>query len=124
MTARQPTDLFERAQPNMAGYRDLSVEALAAHTCDARLIDVREPSELDGELGHIAGIEPVPLATLESACTTWDPTTPIVVICRSGARSARAADALSRRGFQKVMNLVGGMLAWNQRELPVERGPR
>lgn len=46
---------------------------------------------------------------------------PLQVVCRSGARSARAAELLSSMGFRHVMNLRGSMLAWNEARLPVER---
>jgi rhodanese-related sulfurtransferase len=42
-------------------------------------------------------------------------------VCRSGGRSARAAEELARRGFRHLYNLRGGMLAWNEARLPVER---
>ena len=84
-----------------------------------RIIDVREPSEWTGELGHVAEAELVPLATVSAAAGGWDRHAPIVCVCRSGARSARAAETLASLGFQDVTNMVGGMLAWNQGGLPV-----
>jgi rhodanese-related sulfurtransferase len=42
-------------------------------------------------------------------------------VCRSGGRSARAAEELARRGFRHLYNLRGGMLAWTEARLPVER---
>lgn len=118
-----PTSLYESTRENPAGYRDATIDDLVRHRCEARIIDVREPSEYNGELGHIAGSELVPLATLEAEAASWDPSTEILLVCRSGARSGRAATALVHRGFTAVMNLVGGMLAYNQRDLPVERDP-
>lgn len=115
--------MFEAARENEAGYRDAAVEDFACHRCEARIIDVREDSEYNGDLGHIPGAELVPLGALDAEASTWDLETELLIVCRSGARSARAASALARRGFTKVMNLGGGMLAYNQRELPVERDP-
>lgn len=86
-----------------------------------RLVDVREAHELDGELGHIRGVEHVPLATVAQAAAAWDREAEIVVICRSGGRSARAAEQLAALGFRRVFNMAGGMLAWNAAGLPVER---
>lgn len=86
-----------------------------------RLVDVREAHELDGELGHIRGVEHVPLATVAQAAAAWDRDAEIVVICRSGGRSARAAEQLAALGFRRVLNMAGGMLAWNAAGLPVER---
>ena len=85
------------------------------------LIDVREPAEFTGELGHVPGATLVPLATLSGAAAAWDPRRDIVLVCRSGGRSARAAMELARRGFRHLYNLRGGMLAWNEAHLPVER---
>jgi rhodanese-related sulfurtransferase len=45
----------------------------------------------------------------------------MVMICRSGNRSGRAAQALASIGFSRVMNLTGGMLAWNAAGLPIEK---
>ncbi|MCG5056368.1 MAG: rhodanese-like domain-containing protein [Myxococcales bacterium] len=85
-----------------------------------RIVDVREPDEFVGELGHVRGAILAPLASVGAAARAFDPDEPVVVVCRSGGRSARAAEALCRLGFTKVMNLQGGMLAWNALRLPVE----
>jgi rhodanese-related sulfurtransferase len=76
-----------------------------------RFVDVREPNEFDGPLGHLPTAELVPLSTLPDACESWSREPPILLICRSGARSARAAEFLSSRGFRRLYNLHGGMLA-------------
>jgi adenylyltransferase/sulfurtransferase len=78
---------------------------------DFDLIDVREPHEW--EAGHIAGAMLVPLGTLDSALTTLVASREIVVMCRSGGRSANAARRLRAAGFPRVSNLVGGILRWN-----------
>ena len=77
-----------------------------------RLIDVRNPSEFTGPLGHITGAELVPLATLSSVSVAWDPEQPVILICHSGKRSGRGATLLEQKGFEKVASLVGGMVAW------------
>jgi rhodanese-related sulfurtransferase len=84
-----------------------------------RLIDVREPHEFTGELRHVPEAELVPLATVVDAARAWDTSAPIVCVCRSGARSGRAAEALVAMGFADVTNMSGGMLAWNEAGLPV-----
>jgi len=87
------------------------------------LLDVREPEEFTGELGHIEGALLVPLDALErrlpklAGYVERD----VVVICRAGARSASAGAILRRAGFQRVLNLEGGMLAWTRAGLPVQR---
>jgi len=86
-----------------------------------RIIDVREPDELCGDLGCIPGVESAPLATVERAAAAWDPGEPIVLVCRSGGRSGRAAALLARLGFTQVMNMTGGMQAYRAAGLPTER---
>ncbi len=78
-----------------------------------RLIDVREPGEFTGELGHIVDAELVPLATVSAAAQKWDRTEPLVTICRSGGRSGTAAALLESMGFQHVASMNGGMMIWN-----------
>lgn len=102
-----------------AAVREVDPAAVFAHGKGARLIDVREPHEYVGELGHIEGAELVPLATLRAAATAWDRSREIVVVCRSGNRSGQGARQLVELGFTHVVNMVGGMLAWNQLGLPL-----
>ncbi len=86
---------------------------------DARSIDVRETDELVGELGHIEGVEHVPLATVEQAAARWDREQPLVIVCRSGGRSGKAALQLEALGFTKVASMRGGMTAWNRARFPI-----
>jgi rhodanese-related sulfurtransferase len=51
----------------------------------------------------------------------WRRDEELLLVCRSGGRSGQVAQALARAGFSKVMNLAGGMVAWNAAGLPVER---
>jgi rhodanese-related sulfurtransferase len=113
--------LYDRSTTNVNGYRDVTPKDVAETMGTARMVDVREPAEYTGELGHIEGAELVPLSTVESAAAGWDRNADLVLICRSGGRSGRAAMALSQMGFSRVMNMVGGMLAWNELKLPVVR---
>ncbi|MBZ4421592.1 rhodanese-like domain-containing protein [Myxococcus sp. RHSTA-1-4] len=114
--------LFDSATPHPDGYRDVDVRQLAAQsTAHLRLVDVREPSEFDGILGHIDGARLVPLATVKEAAADWPRDADLLMVCRSGGRSAKAAVQLLGLGFTRVMNLCGGMLAWNTADLPVVR---
>ncbi len=87
------------------------------------VIDVREPEEFVGELGHIAGALLVPLDSLQRRLPKLagyvDRT--VAVVCRSGARSASACAILAHAGFQRVFNVDGGMIAWTRAGLPVQR---
>lgn len=86
-----------------------------------RIIDVREPREYSAELGHIAGSLLVPLAELGAAAARWSRADPLVLVCRSGSRSAIGSELLEKMGFESVANLTGGMVAWHKAGLPVER---
>ncbi len=116
-----PNNFFELAVPTSEGFRDVEPRALHEAQAPLRLIDVREPDEFLGELGHVAGAELVPLGTLIEAATDWPLERAVVLVCRSGGRSSKAARELVARGFSQVMNLRGGMLAWNAAGLPVVR---
>lgn len=79
------------------------------------IVDVREPNEFDGPLGHIDGSINVPLAQLPAA---WErlgaSAPPVVVVCRTDKRSATAAGILRARGVENVRVLRGGMEAWSK----------
>lgn len=126
----------------MKRYADLLAEATArvkevmpwtlrdqlASGRDILLIDVREPAEF-AQL-HIQGSINVPRGVLEQACEwDFDDTVPalaagrereIVVICRSGHRSAFAADVMQQLGFSNVASLRTGVRGWNDNEQPLQ----
>jgi sulfur dioxygenase len=97
-------------------------EVTAAWTLETmgeyRLIDVRETEELSGELGHLEGIEHVPLATLGEASVGWRKDEPLIIICRSGNRSGTGAAELEEAGFSRVASLRGGMKEWRKSSSP------
>ena len=109
-----------------AALPDLDAAAVAAKLAAARpplLLDVREPEEFVGELGHIAGSLLVPLDALERRLPKLlgYSEREVIVVCRAGARSASAGAILRRAGFTRVANLAGGMLHWIRAGLPVQR---
>jgi sulfur dioxygenase len=137
-----PDKIQEVLQPNQtaieddkAKFPDLAqlseVRQLTTSEVSARLVsphppfvlDVREPQEFVGELGHIAGSTLVPLRELADRAGELEAhkSGPTVVVCRSGVRSTTAAAILAGLGFEEVYNLQGGMVDWNDRGLPVER---
>jgi rhodanese-related sulfurtransferase len=87
-----------------------------------QIIDVREPDEFNGPLGHIPGARLLPLGLLSEGAGSIGKQAPVVAVCRSGARSARATLILGKAGFDKVANLSGGMLRWRAQRFPVEGG--
>lgn len=74
------------------------------------VLDVREPQEF--EMGHIEGAKLIPLGSLPDRMAEVPKDKPVVVVCRSGNRSSRAAAFLTEQGFTNIENLMGGMIAW------------
>ncbi len=105
-----------------AGIWELQPDWLEEHRREVQVVDVREPEEYIGPLGHIEGARLVPLGTLTARAKELDAAQPIVTVCRSGARSAQATVLLRKAGFAKVANLSGGMMRWRAQRLPVEGG--
>ncbi len=102
------------------GIWEIQPQTLLERARELQLVDVREPSEFTGVLGHIAGARLAPMAQLADHLVALDPQRPVVAVCRSGARSAQATVLLRKAGFTQVANLAGGMLRWNAEALPVE----
>lgn len=114
-------EILSSSRPHAAGFRDLPPQVAARNLGAFRILDVREPSEFTGSLGHVPGAELVPLGSVpQQAARLATETRPILVVCRSGGRSAHAAAMLARAGAREVFNLDGGMLAWSGSRLPVE----
>lgn len=88
---------------------------------DAYVIDVREPAEFGA--GHVLGAKNLPLARVEAAGAeiAKRKDKPVIVYCASGERSTKAAALLRKQGFTRVFALAGGMKAWQDAGLPVER---
>lgn len=86
------------------------------------IVDVREPEEYTGELGHIRSSILVPLKDLSTRADELGQYKDrhVIVVCRAGVRSTTAAAILTGLGFEEVSNLEGGMLEWNDARLPVE----
>ena len=74
------------------------------------LLDVREPHEY--EICAISGSINIPLAQIPSSLGRLDPEAEYVLICHHGMRSHRAGDFLAEQGFDKLINLLGGIDAW------------
>ena len=107
------------------GVRQLSAREVNEQRADRDstvLLDVREPDEYRGELGHIPGSILISLRDLASRAEELAPhkSRQIITICRAGVRSTTAAAMLTGLGFEQVSNLAGGMLDWNEQKLPVE----
>ena len=88
---------------------------------DAMVLDVREQSEHDK--GHIANARLVPAGQLKTRIGELErfKDRPVLVHCATGNRSQGAAATLKAAGFKEVFNLQGGMGAWEQAGMPVEK---
>ena len=88
----------------------------------ASVIDVSEPGEFAA--GHIVGSRNIPLGRLEVAPELpKNKTLPVVLVCASGKRAAKAAKALEAKGYAKAVALAGGLAAWKAANLPIETAP-
>jgi rhodanese-related sulfurtransferase len=86
----------------------------------AVLIDVSEPAEYAA--AHASGSKSVPLAKLDgSSDLPKNKSLPLVVVCPTGSRAARAVGTLKKLGFENAQALAGGLAAWREANLPVER---
>jgi len=88
----------------------------------AVVIDVCAPDEYAA--GHVTGSKNIPVAQLESelAAAVKNKATPVILVCASGMRSSRAVSIATKLGFEKAHSLSGGMGAWRQAGLPVQKG--
>jgi len=103
-----------------AGIWEVQPHWVQEHLHELRVIDVREPEEYDGPLGHIPGAESIPLGTLAGRAGEIAKDLPLITVCRAGGRSAQATVILKKAGVERVANLAGGMLRWRAQHLVVE----
>ncbi len=89
---------------------------------DAIVLDVREENEY--VQGHILNSIHIPLSTLSAKMNRLEKyrDRPIVASCMSGNRSGQACSTLRKNGFTKVHNLKGGIIAWQNANLPLAKG--
>ncbi len=100
---------------------DISVaQAAQAQKDGAFILDVREPSEW--AQGHIAGATLIPLGDLPNRLTEVPRNREVVVVCRTGVRSAQGRDILKQAGFTRVTSMTGGLTQWQAQGLPVITG--
>jgi uncharacterized membrane protein YdjX (TVP38/TMEM64 family)/rhodanese-related sulfurtransferase len=94
------------------------LKALQESTHVPLLLDVRNPDEFAGPLGHLPGAQNEPLGALPARLEALAPARkrPLVVVCRTDKRSAKAAELLRQAGFADVHVLRGGMEAWRAAE--------
>ncbi|VAX13183.1 hypothetical protein MNBD_GAMMA24-1943 [hydrothermal vent metagenome] len=86
---------------------------------DIHVIDVREMNEFSN--GTMPGAKAIPMATIPVRLNELQQDKELVIICRSGARSAQVCMFLQQQGFDKVFNLRGGLMSWARLGLPIEQ---
>lgn len=88
---------------------------------NALILDVREESEFSN--GHLLNSKLIPLGKLAGRVGELERyrEQPVVVVCRSGQRSASACVVLGKQGFTQAFNLSGGVVAWQKSNLPLEK---
>lgn len=101
--------MFGLFGPSIPQVSPQEVETLLSTPDVPVLVDVREPDEFAA--GHVPGSRLIPLGSLQARLAEIPRDRDVVMICRSGARSARATQALLEAGYQ-ARNMAGGMLAW------------
>ena len=87
----------------------------------AVVIDVCQPEEF--AQGHVTGARNIPLAQLEALLpqTVKNKSTPVILVCQVGARSARATALARKLGYEKAQSLSGGLKAWRAANMPIEK---
>lgn len=104
--------------------QEISVDQLAEHLeskpGQGVLIDVREQDEYDS--GHVAGAILIPLSEFAERGAEIPDREPVHIICKSGARSMRAAESLAGAGITAI-NIAGGTMGWIDSGRPVVVGP-
>lgn len=98
-----------------------TLEATRLMNDEALILDVREDNEW--AIGRIPNARHIRLGQLADQLAQLEKfrDKPVVVYCRSGNRSARAGAMLKKAGFSNVNNLTGGIVAWEQANLPITR---
>jgi rhodanese-related sulfurtransferase len=113
------TSVTNKYKQNLA---PAELRSLLAQTDRLQLVDVREHAEFAG--GRIPGARLLPLGELQRRAAELDCSRPVVCVCRSGKRSAQAAEKLASLGFDEVHQLDGGLMAWEQAGLPLAKDKR
>jgi rhodanese-related sulfurtransferase len=114
--AEMPWAMLTRA----TDVQEIDVNTLESRTPETVVVDVREPEEY--KQGHVPGALNLPQAELASRLDELPHDRPLTMICRSGARSLRAAQFLRQVCFEQVINVQGGTLAWRAAGKPLAFG--
>ncbi|NMB87985.1 MAG: rhodanese-like domain-containing protein [Chloroflexi bacterium] len=113
------------SQPSTQAQGSLPDQVSVAQAADLRdqgafILDVRQPEEW--QQVHIPGATLIPLGELPDRLDEVPQDQEVVVVCRSGNRSAQGRDILRSAGFEQVTSMAGGVTQWQAQGLPVESG--
>ncbi len=106
--------------PGIASVTVLEAAKLQGDDGGALIVDVREPNEF--AQARIEGAVLVPLGQLARRYSELPRDRKLLMLCRSGGRSANAAQYLAGQGFDNAANVDGGMVAWHNAGLPMKSG--
>lgn len=106
--------------PRLSGVKSISAaDYMKMRSEPHTLVDVRQPGEWNA--GHAKVALHIPLGEINQRMGEIPADRSVVVVCASGNRSAMAATALAKAGYDSVYNFAGGMGAWQSAGLPVSR---
>ena len=117
--SQQPAAVQEAGALNLPDSVDVQTVASLRGRDDVVLIDVREQWEYDE--GHIPNITLMPMAEVPNRLSEIPRDKTVIVTCRSGNRSGQVTQFLQQNGFDNVHNMQGGIVAWQQAGLDVEK---
>lgn len=83
---------------------------LMGQDTDIQVVDIRQPAEIAS--GTVPGAEVMPMHTIPLRIQEIKQDKPVILVCRSGARSAQACMFLAQNGYENIYNLRGGMMGW------------
>jgi len=119
-----PAGLRAQDSAAFANLTPVQADSLLAADSTVVILDVRTPEEFHSDSGHLRAALLIPVHQLEDRIAELDPYRGkrILAYCHSGVRSAKAAAMLARHGFD-VLNMIGGIVRWNEDRLPVVQEP-
>ena len=114
-----PAAAVAEGELNLPDTVDPQTVAQIKDRADVVVFDVREQVEYDE--GHIPGVTLIPLGEVANRLSEIPKDKTVIMTCRSGNRSGQATDFLRQNGYTNVHNMEGGIVAWQQAGLPVDK---
>lgn len=116
--------IVNEVRSGMSGANASPADAVKLINAGALVVDVRPGASF--QKGHIIGARNIPMSELGSRLTDLDDhrDQPVLVCCDTGMTTPKAATILKKASFSKVVNLKGGLAAWERESLPLDRGAK